>query len=75
MGAIIKEAIKIETGQYIHVDKFPPMFGFRCGCICPECGEEVGSRIQKKETGRESSFFIRMKNQRVLVEDLRPSFT
>lgn len=28
-----------------------------CGCICPECGEQVGSRIYSESSRKESCFF------------------
>ncbi len=55
MSAIITLALK--KGQYVDVSTFESGVGLRCGCVCPECGEKVGSRIQSKETSKKSSYF------------------
>ncbi len=54
MAAIFTEAID-RYGNYINVLEFPPKTGLRCKCICPRCGERVGSRIKKSRNS--SSFF------------------
>lgn len=38
----------IKDGQYVSIDVFTPGIGARCGCICPECGEQVRSNVTAK---------------------------
>ncbi|GAL86057.1 hypothetical protein Tsac_2692 [Sporocytophaga myxococcoides] len=52
MAAELTWAIK--DGQYVNVNEFEPGLGLDCGCICPECGGQVGSRISRI---KESCFF------------------
>lgn len=52
MAATLTSALK--DGQYVEVSQFTPGTGIDCGCICPECGTIVGSRIYNS---RESCFF------------------
>lgn len=55
MSATITWAIK--DGNYVHVSTFEPSVGLNCGCICPECEEQLGSRIYSKNSNRESCYF------------------
>lgn len=55
MSATITWAIK--DGDYVHVSTFEPSVGLGCGCICPECEEQLGSRIYSNNSNRESCYF------------------
>lgn len=55
MSATITLAIK--NGKYVHVSTFKQNVGLDCGCICPKCGERLGSRIFSQKSKKESCYF------------------
>jgi LPXTG-motif cell wall-anchored protein len=46
----------IKDGKYIHISKFKIGDGRSCGCICPECGGELVSKIHKDKEKRDDHF-------------------